>query len=65
MNGHSVNSTEMADVSVFVQQEDIFMSALTCREHLEFHAKLRMKTSTEAQKKERVEEVLTEMGLKK
>jgi len=65
LNGHVADANDMAAISVFVQQEDIFVGALTCREHLQFHATLRMKKFSKMQRKTRVEEVLVETGLKR
>jgi len=65
INGHVVDQKQMSDVSVFVQQADIFVGTLTVKEHLSFHAKLRMLNSTSAEIKQRVEDVMVQMGLKK
>ena len=65
INGHEVDQKQMSDVSVFVQQADIFVGTLTVREHLMFHAKLRMLMSTSKEVRNRVEDVMVQMGLKK
>ena len=65
INGHQVDQKQMSDVSVFVQQEDVFVGTLTVKEHLTFHAKLRMKHSSREQILQRVDDVMVQMGLKK
>ncbi|XP_078378564.1 protein white-like isoform X2 [Oculina patagonica] len=53
-------------LSAYIQQEDLFIGSLTVREHLTFQAALRMdKHTPKERRKERVEEVLTELGLMK
>ena len=65
INGHLVDQKQMSDNSVFVQQADIFVGTLTVKEHLTFHAKLRMKHNSTDEIKQRVEDVMVQMGLKK
>jgi len=65
INGHIVDQKEMSSNSVFVQQADVFVGTLTVREHLNFHAKLRMKHAKKAEYTKRVEDVMEQMGLKK
>ena len=65
INGHEIDQKQMSNNAVFVQQQDIFVGTLTVREHLLFHAKLRMKHSSSKEIKDRVEKVLVQMGLKK
>jgi len=65
INGHVVDQKQMSDVSVFVQQQDIFVGTLTVKEHLMFHARLRMTHSTKAEIQQRVEDVMEQMLLKK
>ena len=65
INGHVVDQKQMSDVSVFVQQQDIFVGTLTVKEHLMFHARLRMVHSTKAEIRQRVEDVMEQMLLKK
>ena len=65
INGHIVDQKQMSDNSVFVQQADIFVGTLTVKEHLTFHGKLRMKHSSGEEIKNRVEDVMAQMGLKK
>lgn len=65
VNGHPVG-LEINALSAYIQQEDLFIGSLTVREHLIFQALLRMdKHTSKAKRKERVEEVMLELGLKK
>lgn len=65
INGHVVEQKHMADNSVFVQQADIFVGTLTVKEHLTFHAILRMKRAKGKDIRQRVEDVMAQMALKK
>jgi len=65
INGHPVNQTDMSVNSVFVQQQDLFMGGLKVKEHLNFHAHLRMRHAKKSERNERVEVVMRQMGLKK
>ncbi|KAL9966625.1 hypothetical protein ACROYT_G024728 [Oculina patagonica] len=57
---------EINALSAYVQQEDLFIGSLTVREHLTFQAFLRMeKHVPNKQRKERVEEVILQLGLTK
>lgn len=63
VNGHLVRSVEeIASISGYVQQDDLFIGSLTVRENLTFQAMLRMdkKYSTE-ERLHRVEEVLQDV----
>ena len=64
VNGRLVSSTEeIATLSGYVQQTDLFIQCLTVRESLVFQAMLRMdKKTTHAQRLERVEEVLNDVS---
>ena len=42
INGCDVDATRMAMVSRYIQQEDLFFGTMTVKEHLIFHAMLRM-----------------------
>ncbi|KJH46500.1 hypothetical protein DICVIV_07449 [Dictyocaulus viviparus] len=54
----------MKKYSAYVQQEDLFISEVTVEEQLTFVARLRMpETTTEDERKETVEKVITSMGL--
>jgi len=65
VNGETVSPTVMSRISGFVQQEDLFMGTLRVKEHLKFHANLRMKGRTKAEKQEKIEWVMQKVGLKK
>lgn len=65
INGHPVDQKDMSENSVFVQQQDLFIGGLKVKEHLNFHAHLRMKHAKKNERRERVELVMRQMGLKK
>jgi ABC-type multidrug transport system ATPase subunit len=66
INGVDVDATQMAMFSGYVEQEDLFFENLTVREHLEFHALLRMdKSVTKVEKLRRVDQVLKDFNLEK
>ncbi|XP_065840256.1 protein white-like isoform X2 [Oscarella lobularis] len=54
-------------VTAYVQQEDLFIGTLTVREHIVFHANLRLggKKYTKQMRSARVEQVIDELGLTK
>lgn len=57
---------EINAMSAYVQQDDLFVGSLTVREHLLFQAFLRMDKHVPGhQRKERVEEVILQLGLTK
>ncbi|XP_067022118.1 protein white-like [Acropora muricata] len=65
VNGHAMG-IDINSLSAYVQQEDLFIGSLTVREHLTFQAALRMEKHTpEKRRKERIEEVMLELGLNK
>ncbi|XP_071156888.1 protein white-like [Mytilus edulis] len=65
VNGIEIGRS-IRNVSAYVQQDDLFIGALTVREHLQFRAILRMNKSIRKSKRlERVEEVIHELGLSK
>ncbi len=65
INGQVINnSQDLAAISGYVQQEDIFIGTLKVKEHLKFQAMLRMGRSyTNDEKNLRVEEVLNEVNM--
>jgi ATP-binding cassette, subfamily G (WHITE), eye pigment precursor transporter len=67
VNGHLVKTNEqISSISGYVQQEDLFVNCLTVKETLLFHAMLRMgEHFTIKDKRERVEECLIDLNLKK
>ena len=57
---------EVASISGYVQQDDLFLGTLTVREHLWFQAMLRIgKHLPKADKLQRIEEVIQEVGEKR
>ncbi|XP_056007707.1 protein white-like [Ostrea edulis] len=66
VNGVLMEKEKMANLSAYVQQDDLFIGTMTVREHLVFRAMLKMdgRTST-AEKRQRVEKVIQELGLTK
>lgn len=66
INGVVVDKTKIANISAYVQQDDLFIGSLTVREHLTFRALLRMdKRKSREQRLQKVEDVIYELGLKK
>ena len=65
INGQVINnSKDLAAISGYVQQEDIFIGTLKVKEHLKFQAMLRMGRSyTNDEKNLRVEQVLNEVNM--
>lgn len=55
--------TDITFVSGYVQQDELFMSTLTVREHLEIQASLRLVDFSEVQRRRRVSDVIQELGL--
>ncbi|KAJ7318627.1 ATPase [Desmophyllum pertusum] len=65
VNDHPIG-IDINALSAYIQQEDLFIGSLTVREHLIFQAALRMDKHTPKQRRrERVEEVMVELGLMK
>jgi ATP-binding cassette, subfamily G (WHITE), eye pigment precursor transporter len=57
---------EITSISGYVQQDDVFIGRLTVRDHLWFHAMLRMDRNCGKQERmRRIEEVIQELGLSK
>ncbi|CAN0046134.1 unnamed protein product, partial [Choristocarpus tenellus] len=64
LNGKAVSADCIRRASGYVTQEDVLPSTLTCREHLLFHARLRMRGDfTREGRERRVDEVLENLGL--
>ena len=63
LNGRVINSSdELASISGYVQQDDIFIGTIKVKEHLRFQAMLKLgKSYTTEEKNERVEEVLRDV----
>lgn len=66
LNGNNVSREHFAQMSAYVQQQDLFIATLTVREQLIFQAILRMERKIPYdQRLKRVEEVISELGLRK
>ncbi|KAL1462441.1 hypothetical protein WDU94_014275 [Cyamophila willieti] len=66
VNGIPLNSSTLASLSAYVQQDDLFIGTLTVREHLVFQALVRMDRHIPVyQRMQRVEEVLADLALSK
>lgn len=67
INGKLVTSgQQLAVISGYVQQNDIFIGTLKVKEHLRFYTMLKMGSSaTQSAKDDRVEEIMTDLNLKK
>ncbi|KAK8742215.1 hypothetical protein OTU49_002182, partial [Cherax quadricarinatus] len=66
INGRPVDKRTLAGVSAYVQQEDLFTGVFTVKEQLNFNAQLRIgKEVSQKERKKRVDEVITELGLSK
>lgn len=62
LNGAELGN-EITTLSGYVQQDDLFFGRLTAREHLWFHATLRMgKCFTNDERNQRVDDVLQEVN---
>ena len=55
----------MASISAYVQQIDIFVGSLTVQEHLTFHAALQMPRASKRQRYKRINELIDHFGLSK
>ena len=64
VNGVDVKE-DISKLSAYVQQNDVFVGALTVEEHLFLQAKLRLSTETKQRQEDRVQEVVRLMGLQK
>eukprot|EP01138_Halocafeteria_seosinensis_P009589 gb/GECG01009799.1/.p1 GENE.gb/GECG01009799.1/~~gb/GECG01009799.1/.p1 ORF type:complete len:671 (+),score=86.86 gb/GECG01009799.1/:1-2013(+) len=65
VNGTPV-SQNFNNIAAYVQQEDLFLSSLTVKEHLSYQASLRLGRSvSEKEKSDRVDSLISALGLKK
>lgn len=65
-NGIPINSSTLASLSAYVQQDDLFIGTLTVREHLIFQALVRMDRHIPIyQRMQRVEDVIADLALAK
>lgn len=65
INGRKSNTSQIMDVSGYVQQDELFVSTLTVREHLNIQANLRLVNMSADERQKRVNEVINELGLRK
>lgn len=66
VNGVPVGKSKIANISTYVQQDDLFVGTMTVREQLTFRAMLRMDKRKHAHERlQKVDEVLHELGLQK
>ena len=65
LNGVNVTVGNVDKLSGYIQQEDAFVGALTVREHLLFHARLRLSKKSHAEKCDRVLQVAKILGLER
>ena len=63
INGRIISdSSDLASISAYVEQDDIFIGTLKVKEHIKFQAMLRMgRNATTEEKNARVEEILSEV----
>lgn len=65
LNGKAINENDLANRAAYIQQDDLFIPNITVKEHLTFLAMLKMgRHFTYREKKNRVEELLSEVNLK-
>lgn len=62
VNGVEVKE-DISKISAYIQQNDVFVGALTVKEHLLFHAKLKLSKESPSRRSDRVQEVVKIMGL--
>ena len=65
VNGVQVTPDNIYKLSGYIQQDDVFIAAMTVKEHLMFHARMRLSTMSSKAKKIRVNEVAKIMGLER
>jgi ABC-type multidrug transport system ATPase subunit len=65
VNGKLINSiAEIASISGYVQQDDLFIGSLTVKEHLIFQSMLRMDTKfRKSERLDRVEQVMIDVNI--
>jgi ABC-type multidrug transport system ATPase subunit len=65
VNGNPITSAlQLASISGYVQQDDLFIGTLTVKEHLKFQAMLRMEENTPVKSRlDRVEEILNDVNM--
>ncbi|KAI6171456.1 ABC transporter domain-containing protein [Aphelenchoides bicaudatus] len=65
INGRKTSTGQIMDISGYVQQDELFVSTLTVQEHLNVQANLRLVNMNAKQRKQRIEEIIHELGLRK
>ena len=65
VNGKLIkNIAEIASISGYVQQDDLFIGSLTVKEHLIFQSMLRMDTKfSKSERLDRVEQVMIDVNI--
>ena len=61
VNGVEIKE-DISKLSAYIQQNDVFVGAMTVREHLMFHAKLKLSKESKSWQEDRIEEVAKIMG---
>ena len=64
VNGVDIKEN-ISKVSAYIQQRDDFVGVLKVEEHLEFYSRLKLSKMTNNQRKQKIDEVVSLMGLKK
>nr|QNH67909.1 ATP-binding cassette transporter subfamily G-like protein 10 [Brachionus rotundiformis]QNH67911.1 ATP-binding cassette transporter subfamily H-like protein 1 [Brachionus rotundiformis] len=65
LNGKLINGDELSNRCAYIQQDDLFITTLTVKEHLTFMAMLKMGSNfSKEQKIERVHEIIREKNVK-
>lgn len=63
LNGKTADVDTITALSAYVQQDDLFISTLTVREHLKFHSRVRMDQHLpEKTRNARIEQVLQDVS---
>ena len=65
VNGVRVTPDNIYKMSGYIQQNDVFMAAMTVNEHLMFHARIRLPKHSSEGQQNRVKEVAKIMGLER
>ena len=63
VNGVDIKEN-ISKVSAYIQQRDDFVGVLKVEEHLEFYSRLKLSKISKNQRKQKIEEVVSLMGLK-
>uniref|UniRef100_A0A0M3ISH4 ABC transporter domain-containing protein n=1 Tax=Ascaris lumbricoides TaxID=6252 RepID=A0A0M3ISH4_ASCLU len=64
INGQQLSGSDMHHICAYVQQDDLFVSSMTVKEHLTFYAELRMgRNYSSNEKRKRVDDIIRDLGL--